>query len=220
MRVGDLIDMHNYPGPDAPVSEPRRASVLGETGGLGLIVKDHTWSTRSWGYVMMPDERELASRYVRALKQVWELHKLRGLSAAVYTQTADVETEGNGLLTYDRAVVKIPTSTLLAANRGPPMKVPEFLADACCSRRATRYFPGEYTLEKPADDWAKPNLGASSVEGRPRADSAPQPGPLANIPTLLGTRRTSGSAVTSCWEWKTCPSSSSRFFMMKRRKFI
>ena len=165
MRVGDLIDMRQlYPGPDAPVSEPRRASVLGETGGLGLVVKDHTWSTRSWGYVMMPDERELASRYVRALKQVWELHKLRGLSAAIYTQTADVETEGNGLLTYDRAVVKIPTSTLLAANHGevsgPPMKV--ILADALFGRANWRY-----TLEKPADDWAKPNFDASAWKEGP-----------------------------------------------------
>jgi hypothetical protein len=40
-------------------------------------------------------------------KHVWRLHQLRGLSAAVYTQTTDVETECNGLLTYDRAVAKI-----------------------------------------------------------------------------------------------------------------
>jgi len=159
MRVGDLIDMHNYPGPDAPAPEPHRASVLGETGGLGLIVKDHVWSTRSWGYVMMPDANELASRYVRALKQVWELQKLRGLSAAVYTQTADVETECNGLLTYDRAVEKIAPATLLAANHGaasgPPMKV--ILADALFGRANWKY-----TMEKPADDWAKPNFDAAS----------------------------------------------------------
>ena len=52
------------------------------------------------------------------LKQVWRLHDLRGLSAAVYTQTADVETECNGLQTYDRAVAKMMPAILLAANRG------------------------------------------------------------------------------------------------------
>ena len=159
MRVGDLIDMHNYPGPDAPAAEPHRASVLGETGGLGLVVKGHAWSTHNWGYLMLPDENELASRYVRALKQVWELHKLRGLSAAVYTQTADVETEGNGLLTYDRAVAKIPTGILAAANHGeasgPPMKV--ILADALFGRANW-----SYTLEKPAADWMQPRFNASA----------------------------------------------------------
>ncbi len=158
MRVGDLIDMHNYPGPDAPASEPRRASVLGETGGLGFVVKGHAWPARSWGYVMMPDENELLSRYVRALKQVWELHKLRGLSAAVYTQTADVETEANGLLTYDRAVAKIAPEALLAANHGeasgPPMKI--ILADALFGRAIWRY-----TMDQPADDWVKPKFDAS-----------------------------------------------------------
>ena len=159
MRVGDLIDMHNYPGPDAPAAEPHRASVLGETGGFGLVVTNHAWAKRSWGYVMMPDENELALRYVRALKQVWQMHKLRGLSAAVYTQTADVETEGDGLLTYDRAVVKIPPAILLAANRGevsgPPMKV--ILADALFGRADWRY-----TLEKPAADWVNPKFDATA----------------------------------------------------------
>ncbi len=159
MRVGDLIDMHNYPGPDAPVSEPHRASVLSETGGLGLVVKDHAWSIQHWGYVMLSDADELSSRYQRALKQVWELHKLRGLSAAIYTQTADVETECNGLQTYDRAVAKIPADILLAANHGeisgPPMKV--ILADALFGRTTWKY-----TMEKPADDWAKSNFDASA----------------------------------------------------------
>ena len=86
------------------------------------------------------------------MKQVWKLHNLRGLSAAVYTQTADVETECNGLQTYDRAVAKIPTGILLAANHGeisgPPMKV--ILADALFGQ-----VNWKYTTDKPADDWAK-----------------------------------------------------------------
>jgi hypothetical protein len=158
MRAGDLIDMHNYPGPDCPVPESRRAAVLGEFGGLGLTINGHLWTTNSWGYIMLPEAAELAARYQQALKEVWTLHNLRGLSAAVYTQTSDVETECNGLLTYDRAVSKIAPDILLAANRsgisGTPLKI--ILADALFGRTDWKY-----TTEKPADDWTKRGFDAS-----------------------------------------------------------
>jgi hypothetical protein len=159
MRAGDFIDMHNYPGPGSPDPEPHRAAVLGEFGGMGLAVPGHCWSDRHWGYVMLEDDKELASRYRQAFKQVWRLHALGGLSAAVYTQTSDVETECNGLLTYDRAVVKISPAELLAANRGgilsAPMKV--ILADALFGGAAWRY-----TIDKPAEDWLKAGYDASA----------------------------------------------------------
>lgn len=155
MRVGDLIDMHSYPGPDAPASEPHRAAVLGEFGGLGLAVEGHSWSTHCWGYVMLASEAQLADQYKRALRHVWRLHDLSGLSAAVYTQTADAETECNGLQTYDRAVAKIAPDILLAANRaessGPPMKV--ILPDALFGRANWKY-----STNKPAADWYEPGF--------------------------------------------------------------
>lgn len=160
MRVGDLIDMHSYPGPDSPTPESHRAAVLGEFGGLGLTVKGHMWAPHhSWGYLMLSGPDELAARYTRELKQVWELNRLRGLSAAVYTQTADVETECNGLQTYDRKVEKISPDVLRAANRGkffgPPMKI--ILADALLGRVNWRY-----TTEKPGHNWNQPNFDATS----------------------------------------------------------
>jgi hypothetical protein len=158
MRVGDLIDMHSYPGPDSPTPESHRAAVLGEFGGLGLTVKNHLWSAHSWGYLMLPDANELADRYTRELKQVWELHRLRGLSAAVYTQTADVETECNGLQTYDRRVAKIAPDVLRAANRGkftgPPMKI--ILPDALLGR-----VNWKYTMVKPGPAWNQPQFDAA-----------------------------------------------------------
>ena len=159
MRAGDVIDMHNYPGPNAPSPEPHRAAVLGEYGGMGLAVEGHLWSTHQWGYIMLTNRSDLADRYVKALEQVWELHNLGGLSAAIYTQTADVETECNGLQTYDRAVAKIDANILRAANTGkfykPPKKI--ILADALYGRSSWRY-----TTEKPADNWYEPEFDASA----------------------------------------------------------
>jgi hypothetical protein len=159
MRVGDIIDIHSYPGPDSRSPESHRAAVLGEFGGLGLAIEGHSWSSQCWGYLMLPDRQALATRYERLFKQVWALNKLRGLSAAVYTQTTDVETECNGLLTYDRAVAKIDAEVLLAASHGtfpgPPAKV--ILADAMAGR--TRW---KYTFEDPGADWIKPAFNNSA----------------------------------------------------------
>ncbi len=178
MRVGDMVDIHSYPGPDCPAPESRRAAVLGEFGGLGLAMDGHSWSSRCWGYLMLPDAKELGSRYTRLFKQVWALHNFRGLSAAIYTQTADVETECNGLLTYDRAVAKMDPAVLLAANRGefpgPPMKV--ILADAMLGR--TKW---KYTFESPGEDWFKPDYDVTNwPEGTGGFGSEGTPGSYPN----------------------------------------
>ncbi|HNW59412.1 MAG TPA: glycoside hydrolase family 2 TIM barrel-domain containing protein [bacterium] len=108
--VGDVVDWHRYPGPDAPQPEAKRAAVLGEFGGLGLPTAGHMWAEKNWGYQKMADREDLHRRYEELWKKVWELQEKPGLSAAVYTQTTDVETEANGLMTYDRAVIKQDTT--------------------------------------------------------------------------------------------------------------
>ena len=178
LRVGDLIDMHSYPGPDSPAPEPHRAAVLGEFGGLGQVIPDHTWSQHFWAYVMPTNREELAARYTQALKRVWILHRLHGLSAAVYTQVADVETECTGLQTYDRAVSKIAPDILLIANRGgfwgTPMKV--ILGDALFGRTSW-----EYTTEQPIGDWFKPEFRTAGwKEGVAGFGSSGTPGIVLN----------------------------------------
>ncbi|MBU6398900.1 MAG: glycoside hydrolase family 2, partial [Verrucomicrobia bacterium] len=98
--VGDVRDMHRYPGPGSPKPEPDRAAVLGEFGGLGYKVDGHTWAGRTWGYRGMASVEVLRRQYARLLRGVYALREDPGLSAAVYTQTTDVEYEGNGLMTY------------------------------------------------------------------------------------------------------------------------
>jgi len=159
MRVGDLVDMHSYPGPDAPEPDIHRASVLGEYGGFGFIVPGHIWSTNFWGYVMITNRQDLENRYSSMLNQVWKLHKLRGLNAAVYTQNSDVETECNGLQTYDRAVAKISPSVLLAANSGGfwGRSIKVILPNALFGRSEWKY-----TTKEPTNDWYKTQFDASS----------------------------------------------------------
>jgi hypothetical protein len=117
-NAGDVHDIHSYPGPDSPKPESGRAAVLGEFGGLGLGVDGHTWARKTWGYRGMKSQDELTARYEQLLRRVWQLKDNPGLSAAVYTQTTDVETEGNGLMTYDREVLKMAIDRVRAANQG------------------------------------------------------------------------------------------------------
>jgi beta-galactosidase/beta-glucuronidase len=116
-NVGDVFDMHKYPGPGAPKVEAKRAGVLGEFGGLGLPVPDHTWQNRAnWSYKELKNRDDLTNAYLELLDQLKPLIESSGLSAAVYTQTTDVEIELNGLMTYDRAITKMDTDRVSAAN--------------------------------------------------------------------------------------------------------
>ncbi|UCG88923.1 MAG: chitobiase/beta-hexosaminidase C-terminal domain-containing protein [Gemmatimonadota bacterium] len=122
---GNVVDRHSYPAPNPPQPEGRRAAVLGEFGGLGFNVAGHMWTSEGWGYDLFPDRESLTREFEGFMTQIHEAVSERGLSAAVYTQTTDIETENNGLLTYDRAVAKIDTEAVALANRGylPPRAV-------------------------------------------------------------------------------------------------
>ena len=115
VAVGDIVDLHNYPHPAMPRPEifgAKQALVLGEFGGLGLPVDGHTWQQKNnWGYQTFKTSDELFKKYTEFTVRLEELIKA-GLSAAVYTQTTDVEVETNGLLTYDRKVFKVPAAQL------------------------------------------------------------------------------------------------------------
>ena len=123
--VGDVNDMHKYPGPGSPQPEQKRAIVLGEFGGLGLPVHGHTWQAeKNWGYRSYTNAAALTSAYEDLVSKLLPLTDEKGLSAAVYTQTTDVEIEVNGLMTYDREVVKMDWPRVAAANHGKPLPSP------------------------------------------------------------------------------------------------
>jgi len=106
-QAGDMLDLHNYPGPDMYLYDGQRATVLGEYGGIGLALEGHLWNAdKNWGYVQFKNSKEVTNEYVKYAESLLKLIKA-GFSAGVYTQTTDVEGEINGLMTYDRKVIKI-----------------------------------------------------------------------------------------------------------------
>jgi len=182
---GDMKDMHNYPGPGMFPVMSDRVSVLGEFGGLGLPLKGHLWkdSDKNWGYRTYKSTEELQENYHSLMTR---LHPLigKGLSAAVYTQTTDVEVEVNGLMTYDREVLKFDpkeTAKWHKALFGPPPEERVLIETSEKNGRKWRY-----TLEKPEAGWEKPEFDASKwSEGEGG----------------FGTSMTPGTVVRT--EWKT-----------------
>ena len=118
--VGDIVDHHSYPHPKFPFYNNKKGrfnnyiKVIGEFGGHGYYIKGHVWNenTRRWGYGGLPkDKTEFKERYLESLNKLNKLRHL-GISGGVYTQTTDVEGEINGLMTYDRKVIKISADEL------------------------------------------------------------------------------------------------------------
>jgi beta-galactosidase/beta-glucuronidase len=120
--VGDIVDYHSYPHPtfpQVPESYNDYIKVVGEFGGHGFPAPGHLWNedNGNWGYGKLPKTSdELKARYRESLEHLGALVE-KGIAAGVYTQTTDVEIEVNGLLTYDREAIKIPTDELAALRR-------------------------------------------------------------------------------------------------------
>lgn len=151
--VGDIDDVHRYPGPGRVHNPgPKRAFAVGEFGGFGHPVKGHLWNPdmNNWGYATYEDKDEFIKTYKHAVK---ELNVLigEGLAAAIYTQTTDVEGEVNGMLTYDREVSKIPVEELAAIHKplyDEPLRLKTLMEDA--TRGPQTWY---YTTQNPGGKW-------------------------------------------------------------------
>ncbi len=182
--IGDVHDMHHYPAPAMHPVEEKRASVLGEFGGLGLPTRGHMWveSDKNWGYQSFKTPEELGEKYLSFLRQLRPLIS-KGLSAAVYTQTTDVEVEANGLMTYDREVEKAPAQAGEVTRKlYEPMPAPKTVLDDSQATAAT----WSWTTEKPADGWEKEGFATPAWKQGPAG---------------FGTQGTPGGVVRT--EWKS-----------------
>lgn len=171
--VGDFLDIHSYPAPGVPKSHSQ-VLACGEYGGIGYIVPGHTWATGPT-YIMMDSVAAYTSLYDDFANDLVIFKTNNGLSAAVYTETTDVEVELNGLMTYDR-IPKAPIAAFRASN----YKVIHFkhyihsvLPSSSDSPRVWRY-----TFTPPAADWSssafndaawKSGLAGFGTEGTPGA---------------------------------------------------
>ncbi len=181
---GDIKDAHIYPGPGMFPTMPDRVSVLGEFGGLGLPLKGHLWKdTDNWGYRTFKTTEELRENYRLLVRR---LHPLvgKGLSAAVYTQTTDVEVEVNGLMTYDREVIKFDVAETAKWHKALFGPAPEYRELVPTSETTAQKW--RFTTTKPADGWEKSGFDAAKWT---EADGG------------FGTQGTPGAVVRT--EWKT-----------------
>jgi hypothetical protein len=181
---GDMKDMHMYPGPGMFPVMPDRVSVLGEFGGLGLPVKGHLWrDSKNWGYRTLTTTEELRDGYRVLMRR---LHPLigKGLAAAIYTQTTDVEIEVNGLMTYDREVIKFDVEETAKWHKALFGPAPEYRELVPTSESAPRKW--RFTTTKPPEGWEKSDFDAGKW---PEVDGG------------FGTKGTPAAVIGT--EWKT-----------------
>lgn len=169
--TGDVLDLHTYPGPGPVPPAPQwgraRACLLGEFGGLGLGIDGHTWQDRTWGYKGAADRDDLTGQYVELLRRLWALRE-QGLSGGIYTQLTDVETEANGLLTYDRALLKVDPDRVARANRGLFPRLHDLLVTSQQSPSTWRY-----SESAPPDGWHLPEFDDSAWSEGPAGFGRP-----------------------------------------------
>lgn len=183
---GDVLDIHVYPGPGTPPVQPKRAAVLGEYGGLGLPTPGHTWVlTNNWGYVTYKNPEELTQAYLDQINQ-FPLLIAEGLSAAVYTQTTDVEVEVNGWMTYDRAVWKIDPAKVAEATTALQQAagVIKTVVPRAGQPGNETGEPWRFVTDKPADNWSAPDFDAAAWRTGPAG---------------FGTKSTPGAQVGTDW---------------------
>ena len=164
-EAAHVIDKHDYAvRPKMHAVNPRRASFLGEFGGIGCRVEGHLWTSNAWGYGNTgkdTDRSGVQQKFVTLMEHVARLASL-GLAGSVYTQTTDVEGEINGLVTYDRRVVKFDVDAVAAVHE-------RVRAAAARGQRPTatvELFPRQdadakawaYAFEEPAAGWEKPGF--------------------------------------------------------------
>ena len=157
VEMGDFLDVHSYPSPGAatnPVNE--RVASCGEFGGINLFIEDHMWAGSDVNYTTVEDADTYANLYDHYTDRLQELQAEKGLWMSVYTQITDVEQECNGIMTYDRKVLKVSPEQQAA------MKAKILRTVNCRYKNATTIVKAgdeasdiqwQYTTTEPTGDW-------------------------------------------------------------------
>ena len=160
--VGDVIDRHSYPEPSMPESKTQ-ARVVGEFGGIGYNVKDHMWGQKGSGYTAVVTPQDLIFLYADHINMIKNFKEQEGLSASIYTQLTDVETENNGLMTYDR-IAKTNIGDIKLINT---FSYPQPILRPIISNSEKEAQTWKYTTVKPEHSWVETSfIDATWADGK------------------------------------------------------
>lgn len=114
---GDMYSIHNYIRKLKVKPQSNRVVALTEYGGYSYPVENHVACEKEFGYKSYKNAEELTENYKRLWEEEIYPNIKNGLCSAIYTQTSDIEEEINGLMTYDREIVKIKKEVVKALNQ-------------------------------------------------------------------------------------------------------
>ena len=165
VEMGDFLDVHSYPAPNAatnPVNE--RAASCGEFGGINLFIENHMWAGSDVNYTTVEDAETYANLYDHYTYRLQQLQQEKGLWMSVYTQITDVEQECNGILTYDRKILKVSPEQK-AAMRDKIMRTINYRYEGATTIVAagdeSSNIQWKYTTSEPASDWYTTDFNAA-----------------------------------------------------------
>jgi beta-galactosidase/beta-glucuronidase len=104
---GDVFSIHNYFRKLKVKPNEKRVVAVTEYGGFAHRIDEHSYHNKIYGYRKYDSKEMLTKAFCGLLKSDIIGNVDKGLSAAIYTQVSDIEEEVNGILTYDRKVVKV-----------------------------------------------------------------------------------------------------------------
>lgn len=165
VEMGDFLDVHSYPSPGAATNAlNERVASCGEFGGINLFVENHMWAGSDVNYTTVEDADTYANLYDHYTDRLQELQKEKGLWMSVYTQITDVEQECNGIMTYDRKVLKVSPEQQ-AAMRAKILRTVNYrykgektIVPAGDESSGIQW---KFTTTEPAEDWFTTSFDAS-----------------------------------------------------------
>lgn len=165
-EIGDITDAHSYPAPNGTDNTRNdRVNVCGEFGGITYMIDDHLWAGSQQVYTSVDNSEDYTDRFNQFTTALQSLQKSKGLWAGVYTQITDVEQEVNGILTYDRKVLKVNAEQLASIRQNIERTINQRLADAVSVVNAgdnASSVSWRYTTDEPASGWEQPSFDDTS----------------------------------------------------------
>ena len=163
--LGDIVDVHSYPAPGASSNTAnKRVVVCGEFGGITLVDPDHLWAGSQQVYTSVENNEQYTALYNRYTANLQSLQNTNALWGSVYTQITDVEQEVNGLLTYDRKVLKVTDEQRALMRRKIEQTIHSRFAgsvNVCDAGDNNDKILWKYTTSQPDGNWQAANYDDS-----------------------------------------------------------